>query len=522
MDLNWSDAADEEDFLIVISGCGEPAGLLEDGTGSRVCLDGVFSADGFVDSFDIVSWDWALSDPDRAYRLNMCEVPFGKSMSTMSIATGRFEGFAGPVSLMGLPESLSDLLIAGKRSTSNDPAALKSKDRLYAFDRNGQYIEWSDPESDRCNVRLVKGPEGELYQVNCETGVVRLDGPDEVIVPPGQAAYANEPRYNKSATVYIGIQNEDSDPFGRPILDAAFDADYVYVVPAVVSPYGEKAYAAAAKLQLSDTGNPPYAVVQLYDDPPLPNDNQYRNNLREIEIDSAGNLYVLNVHSLNESDILWKYSSDGTVLNRLDLGNPNSDTHIVDPIAMHMSDSTDMLYLTSAQYNQADIDSTVVYGFSTDGAPELKRSITINGIQHVTGITEDPATGILWAVGFNMEDIPDSPNPTQPPFYYPCLAKIPHGSDNAQVTALLGSHDLGLPLSIVWTATADECGGADLDKSGSVDFADFALLAQYWLDSNCSPSDWCAGADFDRNSTADIVDFAILSWHWLETGCDNP
>jgi hypothetical protein len=399
---------------------------------------------------------------------------------------------------------------------------LKSKDRLYAFDSNGQYIESSDPESDRCNIRLVKGPGGELYQVNCETGVLRLDGSDEVIAPPGQAAYASEPRYNKSATVYVGIQDGDSNPFGRPILDAAFEEGYVYVVPVVVSPSGEEAYAAAAKLQLLEAGDPPYEVVQLYDDPPPAADNQHRNNLREIEIDSTGNLYVLNVHSGNESDILWKYGSDGTVLNRLDLGNPNSDSHIVDPIAMHMSDGTDMLYLTSALYNQADVNATVVYGFFTDETLELKRSITVNNMQHVTGITEDPATTTLWAVGFNMEDIPEFPDPTQLPFYYPCLAKIPYGSDNPEVTALLGSHDLGLPLSIVWTATADECGGADLDESGSVDFADFAILAQYWLDSNCSPSDWCAGADFDESTTVDAVDLAILSWRWLEINCDNP
>jgi hypothetical protein len=520
MDLNWSDAADEEDFLLVLASCGSPAALLEGGVGSRACLDGLFSTDGFVDSFDIVSWDWALSDPDRAGLLNFCQVPLSGSTSIMmNISAGSFEGSDGSVSLMSLPDSLSDLLIAGKRATSEDPTALKSKDRLYAFDSSGQYIEWSDPESDRCNVRLVKGPEGELYQVNCETGVLRLDGPDEVIVPPGQVTYANEPRYNKSATVYIGIQNEDSDPFGRPILDAAFDADYVYVVPVVVSPYGEEAYAAAAKLQLLvGAGNPPYEVVQLYDDPPPAADNQHRNNLREIEIDSAGNLYVLNVHALNESDILWKYDPNGTI-KRLDLGNPNNSSYVPDPIAMHISDSTDMLYLTSAQYNQPDVNATVVHGFSTDETLELNRSVTINNMQHVTGITEDPITATLWAVGFNMEDIPESPDPTQPPFYHPCLAKIPYGSDNPQVTALLGSHDLGLPMSIVWTATADECGGADLNQSGSVDFSDFAILAQYWLDSNCSPSDWCAGADFNENTEIDFVDFAIMAEYWLETGC---
>jgi hypothetical protein len=440
----------------------------------------------------------------------------------MNVSAGRFESSGGSVSLMSLPDSLSDLLIAGKRSTSVDPAALKSKDRLYAFDSSGQHIEWSDPESDRCNVRLVKGPDGELYQVNSATGVLRLDGPDEVIIPPGQAAYANEPRYNKSATVYVGIQDEDSDPFGRPVLDAAFDAGYVYVVPVVVDPSGEDAYVAAARLQLSDTGSPPYTVVQLYDDPPPAGDNQYRNSLREIEIDSSGNLYVLNVHSLNESDILWKYGSDGTVLKRLDLGNPSDSNYVPDPVAMHISDRTDMLYLTSAQYNPADVNSTVVHGFSTDGALELKRSITINNMQHVTGITEDPATATLWAIGFNMENIPEFPDPSQSPFYLPRLAKINYGSNNAQVTALSGSHDLGLPLSIVWTATADECGGADLDKSGSVDFADFAVLIQYWLDSNCGPLDWCAGADFDKSKTVDTVDLTILSWRWLETGCNNP
>ena len=70
---------------------------------------------------------------------------------------------------------------------------------------------------------------------------------------------------------------------------------------------------------------------------------------------------------------------------------------------------------------------------------------------HVIGITEDPSTGMLWVAGFSMAGIPDYFNPTQAPFYYPCLASIPSGSDNAQVVPLLVSYDLGLPMSIVWT-----------------------------------------------------------------------
>ena len=141
-------------------------------------------------------------------------------------------------------------------------------------------------------------------------------------------------------------------PFGKPILDAAFDANYVYVVPVVVKPDGEDAYLAAAKLKLQDKGYPLYQVVQFYDDPPEVNDNHERDNLREIEIDDEGNIYILNVNNLNESDILWKYSTNGALLNRLDLGNPDSNNYLPDPIAMYVSDANDMVYLASGQYSE--------------------------------------------------------------------------------------------------------------------------------------------------------------------------
>ena len=116
-----------------------------------------------------------------------------------------------------------------------------------------------------------------------------------------------------------------------------------------------------------------------------------------------------------------------------------------------------MLYLASAQYNPADTNSTVIYGLSMDGALALQRSITINGMQHVTGITEDPVTGSLWVIGFNMEAVSLYPNPFQPPFYHPYLAEI--GQDNKKISlkSLLDpiSHDLALPMSIIWTAKAE-------------------------------------------------------------------
>jgi hypothetical protein len=194
----------------------------------------------------------------------------------------------------------------------------------------------------------------------------------------------------------------------------------------------------------------------LYDDPPLEGDNQHRDNLREIEVDSTGNVYVINVHRLNESDMLWQYDSDGTLKRRVELGNPTSDNYIPDPIAMHVSDSVGRLYLASALYNSIDADSTVIHSFSLDTLAR-EGSITIRGIQHVTGITEEPGTGDLWVVGFTMADIPDLPEATGPPFYEPYLAKVPHGADAVQATSISvsASHDLALPMSIVWTGPSD-------------------------------------------------------------------
>lgn len=450
MDINWDNFVDEADFLMVIGGCGS------DATGESACLDGAFSSDGYVDSYDAVSWDWALNSDVRL--LNFCGVPLirgGGSVSKMSAAADgpKSSGVLLPrVNPAG--SDLSDFLIAGKTSEMNPPSKLK--DSLYVFNIEGQCSGSFGPASDRCNIRLIQAPDGENYQLNSETGLLRLDGSNTVIVPPGRITLAGitDPRYNTSATVYVGIQDQGADSFGRPILDAAFDAEYVYVVPVVVNPDGKDPYTAAAKLKLQAGADPPYEIVQLYDDTPLPNDNQYRNYLRELEIDSSGNIYVLNVHSLNESDILWRYKPDGTV-ERVDLGRPDGDSYVPAPVGMHMSKTTDILYMASAMNNPDDPESTVLYGFSTKDTMVLERSITIDGLQHITGITEDSKSGTLWVAGFNMYDIPLYPNPFQMAFYYPFLAEIPNNSDAAELLPLYDpdSHNLALPMSILWTGS---------------------------------------------------------------------
>lgn len=446
LDINWDNFVDEADFLMVIGGCGCAA------TGEMACLEGAMSADGYMDSYDVVSWDWALNSDQRL--LNYCGVPLvGGGAGLMSAATAEVQTSDTPSMVGDLPPDLRDLLVAGKKGAANPRS--KVEDGLYVFNEDGSWAGSYEPASDRCNIRLVQDPAGDLYQLNSETGLLRLDGSNEALIPPGEIRLASikEPRYNTSATVYVGIQDRGADSFGRPLLDAAFDTDYVYVVPVVVRPDDGRAYTAAAKLRLLDAADPPYEVVQLYDEPPLPNDNQYRDRLRELELDRAGNLYVLNVHALNQSDILWKFAPDGSA-ERLELGNPDGGSYVPAPVAMLASKTSEMLYMTSAAYNPVDSGATVIYGFSTKGTLALERRITISGIHHVTCMAEDPQTGTLWVAGFNMYNIPAYPDPRRQAFYYPYLAKIPAGSDQAQRIALSDpySHDLALPMSILWTA----------------------------------------------------------------------
>jgi hypothetical protein len=100
----------------------------------------------------------------------------------------------------------------------------------------------------------------------------------------------------------------------------------------------------------------------------------------------------------------------------------------------------------------ANRTSTTIKGFSKETLT-LKRSVRINNMQHITGITEDTSTGKLWLIGFNMlENIPDYPSPYDAPFYYPVLANIPLDSNEAQVRELQGNYDLAMPMSIIWTS----------------------------------------------------------------------
>lgn len=150
--------------------------------------------------------------------------------------------------------------------------------------------------------------------------------------------------------------------------------------------------------------------------------------------------------------------------------------------------------------------------------------ITVHGMHHITGITEQPLNNSLWIVGFNMGDIPENPNPYAEPFYHAYIAEAPSGSNETQAVSLSGGHDLALPLSVVWTTPPEppaECGNVDINSDGRVDFEDFAVLALYWLIADCNGSDNCLRADINCDNFIDIEDMTILAENWLASSFCN-
>jgi len=531
------------DFLTVIGEYGESAGLQPDGS-SSVCLDGIFSNDGYVDADDISGWDWTLNSEDRK---NLCNthIPLtddppnksacGSCPTAKSVARPPLPS-TGPIDFEGFEGAF---LVAGKMYEPSEGSSLLRylSDKLYGFDENARFVDRFEPVYERTNGRLVQDHDGVLYQLNLEEGLVRLSDA-QLIIPAGQDSII-EPRYDVMADVYVGLQGVPGNWSGRPIVDVAFDSDgFVYVVPVVVDIGTDPnlAYTAAAKLQLSG-GIPPYDVVQLYDDPDADseNDNRELNWLREIEVDSDGHVYVANAHGINESDVLWVYDSDtGTMQTRVGLSDPNAAVYTPAPMGMHVSDTTGSLYLASSQTGPA-AGSASLYIMSCDdviqSAPDeiSVQTVEINGMGHITGVTVDPATGTAWILGFKMEDIPYKPTATDEAFYKPYVTQLTYGSSTTPPAVCLydpnsgPESNLALPSSIVWTGVI-KCGGVDLDGSGIVNLADFAFFTTHWLETGCAFPVWCEGTDLDPVFTdrgqVNLNDIAIFARYWLEIDCN--
>ena len=55
----------------------------------------------------------------------------------------------------------------------------------------------------------------------------------------------------------------------------------------------------------------------------------------------------------------------------------------------------------------------------------------------------------------------------------------------------------------------------DFNNDTIVNFADFALLASYWQQTNCGDVNDCGGTDLDINGKVDVNDLMLFTDYWL-------
>jgi hypothetical protein len=443
---------DAVDFLAVLSECGRRITDVRTigETGAR-CLDCYFSLDGVVTIEDALAIEWAKEGAYFPCPLAADSLPFSGAVMGLSKDLG--------LSRMNqTSDSTGSLLIATKGHGQQGVASMD--DYLYRFTEDGIAVgEPSPVPGSKILCKIVRDPRGAICQLDMEQGLLREGRP---AIPPGDYPYG-------SAMVYVG-RYPDPDPsaaiedyvWSIPLQDAAFDKDgCVYIVPVVVNPDAgmdwRLYYRAAAKLAPddypSDGGNPTYRVVQLYD---ISTENGY--GLHEIEVDDDGWVYVLKSCPSNTADQLHVFNG---ITGQPKPGTPLCLSGITDaPTCLHISDKTGKLYLGSA-LNEPNAVSTHLYVMDKDDPRTLDDVVEIPDMGHMTGITEDPATGTVWVVGFAIEQTPSEnavagESVLTDCFYRPCIACVQYVGNKPVVIPLKPTLDWLLPISVVWV-------GGDVD-----------------------------------------------------------
>ena len=480
LDVTKDSVVTLDDYSLIAAGCGRSAAGYSGKTSPLPCLDRGYSEDKYVDAEDVKFWSDITNRCSGSDCRNLCDSPLvpglvnSWSVSSLRVLTSRRLQSA---TVADLP---SDLLILGKASKYNallDKEFLTHDDLLVGviLDQTGNYRSQVEVVfyPNHSNQRLVRDGHGQIYVINSQKGLCRLNG--DVVIGASQQTF-------KGKTVTIGLQGSETNPWGRPIRDAAFHDGHVYVVPVVVKEpvdpnnpylmdpnYPYLVYLAAAKLKINSSGL--YGVNQLYIDPELSGKSGQNPNLvglREIEVDEAGRVYVLNVHGQNSSDLLWQFDPNGVVLRRHYL-----DEHppmLRDPMGLCYDAHSQQIYLAEGLFEPNRPTVSMVYGLSTETL-ERERTVTVNGIQHVTGITTN-GQGSIWITGVNLT--------YNPQYFYACdldksegkfvrsncdtgygspspllahmeVSAWSGGSKSITAVNLYGEIGIIFPLSILWT-----------------------------------------------------------------------
>lgn len=460
-------------------------------TKSAGCLDGCFSQDGRV----------TVEDATYAETAGL----LCGGTKTVGIAGSSPLVLAGTADPCGIGLLKGTLLLAGKRARhdshlshdSNDTWRFLS-DSLYGLDP----VTSVKPDDPVCTVvsgpktlgltwpstKLSRDPNGVLYQINWERGLIRVaDG--QTVIPTGSVLTPED----LQVQVYVYVGTPLPNIAGCPIQDVAFStAGGVYVVPVLVVPQNNSpSYYAVARLRLA-SGSPP-AVEWVSTSLAAPGSAPAWSSTRyEVEVvdgkDGTDHVFLFDAgnHTTKQNGGLLflqvaRTNSGPTATKPVRWDLDDVDT----PTAFFVSkDGTAFLALTVSDLDLWPGHSYLLkfppgfFGQQPLGQPEPFAHFPLCSL---TGITEDPVSGTLWIAGFALGVSPEEHVKAVPtvadvrtgailhfaPLYKTYVARVPRtpGTNETPSCTCLSYYGTGreedlvdsisLPLSIVWMGTSN-------------------------------------------------------------------
>ncbi len=384
--------------------------------------------------------------------------------------------------------------------------------------------------------QFVSNSLGEVYQVGAE-GIVNCANGKYLVKAN---SFDGDIIADDILTVDVGLISNG----GSVLCDAEFAEnriDELYVVPVVVNT-NTGSYKAAARLVFNSEEDyyvdAVYGVNQCYDpnaymtDPNQPSINQEQTvflyeplnsanvvfepdyqRVREVEIDSMGNIYLLTSHYLNNNNWILKFANDGALIERKDLTvcgvtSPNAMT-----ICKTKTGEERMFLSSSVGYTSIDPCSLEVelYSFGLERFGEALPVVSniscpapdVSGIDYidhysafVTSIAQEESSLNIYVVGYTApkfkEDIEWSDISLKEVFTSAFLAEISSIDGVTDAGGLIyevmsiDRSKIRFPLSIRCVSQIDveECSYSDLNHDGYINMLDFAEFSKYWLDNN--------------------------------------
>ena len=451
MDLTRDGIVTPEDYTLVSAGCGRSVNMSTPQTSPLACMDRGYTQDGYVDASDLVNWGDLIGRCGLTDSMNLCSSSMVWKDTGSHIGTA-FMSYSVTVP-MAAPQAAiySDLLFLGKGSAFiGGQEFIGHEDMLQGFDSAGASSQAYTLSSTQGQMRLIQG-EQDVYILDSVKGLCGLDG--EQLVGPGQHTFQGK-------TVTLGIQiDADQTSRGCPLRDVSFHNGDAYVAPVIVQESDGVTYQAGARLEWVGSD---YEIRQLYYDPHLASTSDQSPNLRglrEIEVDSSGQVYLLNAYNQNGSNLLWAFSNAGRLLNRHFLDRLSES--IKNPVGLCLDTHSGRLYVASGVFDKALPNQSVLCGYDClavllEDALEPAQQIEINNLQHVTGISSDHK-GTLWVAGFTLNKTPEHLFAYDLPFALPGprLAQVDtstSGISQIDAISLYGTMSINLPTSVLWLA----------------------------------------------------------------------